>query len=308
MSWRSICILGLVLASLNGCSNRGLRKQHSVAAPNATLALLGDVMLGRGVQPSSDTFSYLEPYLASADIALANLESPLTASPGRKDALYVLCAPPAYAAYLVDAGLDILSLANNHVDDCGAQGAADTRSILESAGLDYAASRHQPVFRTVNDMLLAFLAFDATGAFDLPAAAGAVTKAREAGAVVIVSMHWGLEYQFGPTQEQIEIASQLSRAGASLIWGHHPHVLQPATWIEGGKTLVLYSLGNALFDQHGLEGTRRSALAVVTIDQDGAGRYEAVPFVIDVARSKIERPDHDESRLILKYFPDSQGP
>ncbi|MDP2993780.1 MAG: CapA family protein, partial [Anaerolineales bacterium] len=141
---------------------------------------------------------------------------------------------------------------------------------------------------------LAFLAFeDVALPLDTNAAVQAIRSARATGAVVIVSIHWGAEYQGGASDRQKSLALQFAVAGAALIWGHHPHVLQPAEWIETvqGKTFVLYSLGNALFDQGGLADTRRSALVVVTLDADGVTSVRIVPFEIDVANSRVVQPD-----------------
>lgn len=260
-------------------------------------------MLGREVHPSADTFAYLEPYLEGADLALANLESPLTRAAVRTDLPYPLCAPPEHAGLLAQAGFDLLTLANNHIQDCGEQGLLNTQTTLTAAGLDFAGPRPEPEFREIDGVKLAFLAFDATGEFNPQAAGEAVRAAHETGAVVIVSIHWGAEYQAGASPVQKEIAGQLSQAGAALIWGHHPHVLQPAVWTRAGRTLVFYSLGNALFDQQGLANTRQSALALVRLDPNGVVDYRAIPFLIDVPNSRIVEADPASAQVILRYGP-----
>lgn len=270
--------------------------------PSITLALLGDVMLGRAVRPSSETFSYLEPYLTSADLALANLESPLTDAPVQTDSPYALCAAPANVRYLANAGFDLLALSNNHSLDCGTEGLLETQSVLMNAGLGFIGPDPEPAYRVINGIQLAFLAFDATSGFDIETAAQAVRSARDTGTVVVVSMHWGAEYQAGASTGQKQIAGELAEAGAALIWGHHPHVLQPAEWIHDNKTLVLYSLGNALFDQYGLEATRRSALVLVTLDSSGAQELEIIPFLIDFRDSRIVEADLEDAQVIMNYF------
>jgi poly-gamma-glutamate synthesis protein (capsule biosynthesis protein) len=119
--------------------------------------------------------------------------------------------------------------------------------------------------------------------------------------VVVVSVHWGMEYQGSASDRQEALAQQFAEAGAALIWGHHPHVLQPAVWIPTarGKTLVLFSLGNALFDQAGLPDTRQSALVLAALDANGMRSARAVPFEIDVARSLIVQPDAQIVQHIL---------
>jgi len=271
-------------------------------APSVTLALLGDVMLGRAVHPSIATFSYLERYLTSADLALANLESPLTDAPVQIESPYALCATPENVTYLANAGFDLLALANNHSLDCGIEGLLETQAALTDAGLGFIGPDPEPAYRVINGIRLAFLAFDATGRFDIGAAVQATRSAREAGAIVVVSVHWGAEYQAGASTGQKQMAEELSDAGATLIWGHHPHVLQPAEWIHDGKTLVLYSLGNALFDQYGLGATRRSALVLAKLDSSGVQELEIIPFLIDLQDSRIVEAGPEDARVIMNYF------
>ncbi len=278
------------------------RISNPTPASSGTLALLGDVMLGRGVHPTPETFAYLKPFLISADLALANLESPLTNSPIQTESPYALCAPPQKVEYLVDAGLDLLALSNNHSLDCGKKGLTETQSTLTDAGLGFIGPGAEPVYGSISGIQLAFLAFDATKQFDIETAVQAVRLAREADAIVVVSIHWGAEYQAGASTGQKQIAEQLADAGAALIWGHHPHVLQPAEWIRNGRALVLYSLGNALFDQYGLDNTRRSALVLVTFDSYGAQEFKVIPFLIDFQNSRIVGAEQADAQIIMQYF------
>jgi poly-gamma-glutamate synthesis protein (capsule biosynthesis protein) len=288
--------ISLALVVLTGC------QADARTASTATLALLGDVMLGRDVRPTEQTFATLEPSLKSADLTLANLESPLTKAPAQTESSYVLCARPENVKYLVEAGFDLLSLANNHRLDCGEAGLEETQSTLTKAGLGFIGADSDPVYREINGIRLAFLAFDATVGFNIEAATQAVRSAQQTGAVVIVSIHWGAEYQSGASSNQKQIANELSKAGAVLIWGHHPHVLQPVEWINDHKTLALYSLGNALFDQHGLESTRQSALVQVTLNASGVEKINAIPFLIDVSNSRIVEPDPVSAETILGFL------
>lgn len=284
----------VLMAGLGGC-----REQHT-----ASLALLGDLMLAHGVNPGPGSLSYLASDISSADLAMANLESPLAPNPQEVESTYNLCAPSGHASLLGAWGFDLLSLANNHALDCSQDGIAVTISALDAAGIQSIAPGTEAVYREVNGLQLAFLAFDnVTSLLDVTAAETAIRSARDYGAEVIVSVHWGLEYQGSPSDRQESLAQAFARAGAVLIWGHHPHVLQRVDWIEndGQKTLVLYSLGNALFDQGGLADTRRSALVVVTISSSGVESVHAVPFAIDVPHSRLDAPD----RSALQNIQDS---
>ncbi len=275
-----------------------------------TLALLGDLMLGRGVDPGPGALAYLTPDLSAADLALANLESPLSPFLPASDSAYNLCALSVRADLLSAWGFDLVSIANNHANDCvlsaAVEGSHQTRSALEAAGINAIGPGMEPIYREVNGLQLAFLAFDdASSPLDENAAVQTIRSASATGSVVIVAVHWGAEYQAGASDRQKSLAQEFTDAGAALIWGHHPHVLQPAAWInpqrdthpcEGfepsqGCTLVLYSLGNALFDQGGLEDTRRSALVLVTLNTDGVIAVRNVPFEIDIVNSRVVQPD-----------------
>ena len=279
----SACLLLLLILLVSACQP---------PANQVTLALLGDVLLGRGVTPSRDSFAPLAAYLAAADLALANLESPLGQAGPEVPGVYDLCAPPTRAALLEDWGLDLVSINNNHASDCASGGMETTADLLSLYGIT--ALTTQPVRLEINGLTLVFLAFEQVAhPLDVEQVLEAIRHARTDGAVVIVSIHWGLEYQGAPTATQQDLAAQFAGAGADLIWGHHPHVLQPAAWIETGRgrTLVLYSLGNALFDQGGLEDTRQSALALVTLAAQGVVQAQAIPFEIDVPHSLLRAAD-----------------
>jgi poly-gamma-glutamate capsule biosynthesis protein CapA/YwtB (metallophosphatase superfamily) len=267
------------------------------------LALLGDVMLGRWVgqalcqngRAACDwpaALATLAPVLSAADLALANLESPLTTAPMTREN-YDLRASPKSAQALSAAGLDLISLANNHIMDSGAAGLDDTQAVLRSWKLQGVGPNMEPVWRSFGNLRIAFLAFqDVRPRMDLNAAAGVVRQARKGGSLVVVSIHWGGEYQAGQNARQKEIAQALADAGAALVWGHHPHVLQPVVWLQGAgqpfRTLVAYSLGNALFDQMMLPDTQQGAVLLVTINQNGVQEVQAAPFEIDVRRGRVK--------------------
>jgi poly-gamma-glutamate capsule biosynthesis protein CapA/YwtB (metallophosphatase superfamily) len=267
------------------------------APSTVSLALLGDLMVGRAVHPTAASLAYLAPRLKAADLSLANLESPL--APGGAagvpaEAGYNLCADSARVALFPAWGLDMLSLANNHRFDCGPDGTRATVQALTGLGLTPVGPGPAAVYREINGLKLAFLAFDDILApLDNVAAVQAIQSARSSGAVVVVSVHWGMEYQSGPSERQKALATQFAEAGAALVVGTHPHVLQPAAWIATpqGKTLVLYSLGNAMFDQAGLLDTRQSALVLVTLEARGVQSTQVVPFEIDPADSRLLPPD-----------------
>jgi poly-gamma-glutamate capsule biosynthesis protein CapA/YwtB (metallophosphatase superfamily) len=287
----TICLSILVIiVFLFGCQ----------ANPSVTIGFLGDISLGRDVTPSLDSFAYLQDHLSTADIVLANLESPLSNGDTGSKTGYNLCSSGQRAPLLAEWGMDLLSLANNHFNDCSPTGISETQSFLSKVGVIGLTSELYQI--NEKGIELSFFAFDdVSSEIDMEAATTAITTASSHDSFVVVSMHWGMEYQGAPSDRQQNLAVLLADAGADLIWGHHPHVLQQVEWIETsrGKTLVLYSLGNALFDQGGLEDTRQSALLLVNLDSGRVKSVEAVPFEIDVPLSKTKAPSTDSLEEIL---------
>ena len=271
--------------------------------PAFTLALVGDVMLGRGVAQALDgdwdaAFTQVQPWLAEADLAFANLESPLTTAPLPPIGGYDLRAPPEAVAALRAAGFDVVSLANNHALDAGRVGLAQTMTALDAAGIaglvdqgtgelvDWSPS---PMYQSTNLPICHFLAFDDTVApLDLEAATEAVAASAEQAAPIIVSVHWGGEYQAAPSSRQRAIARELAAAGADLVVGHGPHVLQRVEWV--GETVVAYSLGNFLFDQPYPADCRWGAILCVTLRGDRIVAVEALPTVVDRGRVRPAGP------------------
>lgn len=271
-----------------------------------TLAFLGDIMIGRDVsfhhqESDWDTaFAAITPALQQADIALGNLESPVcmtnacistlqsTFHNGTNPSTINLCAVPDGLDMLNTSGLSVLTLVNNHAEDCfsfDAPTQTEKDAFWQKYSLKPILSENQPFYQTINGIHLAFFAFDDVSApLDIEGAKQLLTEISKDVDITIVSMHWGHEYQASPSPRQRMLASILSAAGADIIWGHHPHVLQPMERIERDNalpTLVAYSLGNALFDQVAPQDTRHSAILLVDLKPNGELKIKAVPFEID---------------------------
>jgi poly-gamma-glutamate capsule biosynthesis protein CapA/YwtB (metallophosphatase superfamily) len=304
---------------------------EDASQPTFTLALVGDVMLGRGVAQALNgdweaAFAQVQPWLAEADLAFANLESPLTTALYGGDG-YDLRASPEAVAALDAVGFDTVSLANNHALDAGGVGLAQTLTALDTVGIaglvGWEAGRlvdwetgglvdrlPSPIYQYANMPVYHLLAFnDAVTPLDLQAAADVVAASAEQADLVIVSIHWGGEYQAAPTSRQQAIAEELTAAGADLIVGHGPHVPQRVEWM--GETLVAYSLGNFLFDQPYPADCRWGVVLRITLRGDRIVAVEGLPTVADQGRV---RPAGSEdaaailTRLALEPAPNTQYP
>ncbi len=261
------------------------------AGGSLKLAALGDIMLGRGVATAHANGSWdqalatLAPYTENADLTFANLESPLTTAPLIRET-YDLRAPNQAMQALLTSGIDILSLANNHIGDSGASGVADTIQSLLSVGITPIGPDQQPLITHSNNMRIAWFAFDdILQPLEEENTKQVLSHVRDRVDLVIVSIHWGYETSTVPSQRQKSLATALADGGADIILGHHPHVTQPVeqVWGEGrGRpTLVAYSLGNALFDQGAPPAVRQGILLLLELSPLGVQDVCAVTFQID---------------------------
>jgi poly-gamma-glutamate capsule biosynthesis protein CapA/YwtB (metallophosphatase superfamily) len=273
-----------------------------------SLVAVGDVMLGRGVGRQIEAHSPQYPFLQTreligqADVAFANLESPIT-SQGVPQGGISLGASPSAAEGLADAGFDVVSLANNHALDYGEAGLLETMETLERMSILYAGvgggSTVVPAMLDVEGVRLAFLAYNHVGlghgragaevsgpAFlEAEGAYADVRRAAEEADLVIVSLHWGTEYMPLPDDFQREVAQGLVEAGADLVVGHHPHVTGLVGFHDGG--FVVYSLGNFVFDQPFSQETEQGLLLYALLDSTGLKQVRLLPVYIEAGQPSV---------------------
>ena len=243
------------------------------------LVAVGDIMMHQDVKRAEAEdgggfpalWADLVPLFEGADLAFGNLETPVAPTTGRPGRPFQFNAPAALPPALRASGFTVLSTANNHAFDQGRKGVVETLDRLRQAHLVAIGSgEDRPQAEAVqilarNGLKVAFLGFTdlfnldldrkATEPWvrplDLEPALAAVREARSKADIVVVSVHWGNEYQHTPTKRQRDIARKLVAAGCDLLLGHHPHVLQPMELmtVDGRRALVAYSLGNFISNQ-----------------------------------------------------------
>jgi poly-gamma-glutamate synthesis protein (capsule biosynthesis protein) len=269
----------------------------------AILIFLGDVSPGRTMEAQLARFgpSYpwasLRPLLQEADLAVANLESALTTQGEPLDKPYLIRAHPDTAQTLVEAGFDLVNLANNHALDYGPAGLDQTLATIETLGITPVGAgpseetARRPAILDLNGLRVAILGYAAArwnGSEDVPATdrvAWAYPQAVQADVqairnevdLVIVQLHAGTEYAADASPDQVGFARAAIDAGADLVVGHHPHVTQTVEQYRDG--LIVYSLGDALFDIP-RQATRRGHLLRVHATRDGLVQAELWPFWI----------------------------
>ncbi|MEV8504195.1 CapA family protein [Actinoplanes sp. NPDC051475] len=296
-----------VLLTAAGCAPDDAPEAAAGSAPEVTLTFAGDVHFeGRVDKLLGDPATAFGPAakeLADGDLTFVNLETPVTGRGKAEPKRYVFRARDGAVPALKAAGVDAVSLANNHSLDYGRQGLADTMATVRRGGLGaIGAGRdtteaYKPWRRTVRGVRVAVLAFsqvddlaqewaaqpDRAGlamAFDRERALAAVRAARADSDLVVVLPHWGTEGDRCPDRRQRDFADALIGAGADVIVGAHAHVLQGAG--RSGDAYVAYGLGNFLWYTSGLfpPYSGRSGVLRLTVRGRTVVRSEFVPTVV----------------------------
>ncbi len=299
--------LKLIHLLLTGALAAALLTLNACKPPTAdfTLTLGGDVMLARQgaaifeakgvtINPWQELQKHgflKETNSEVSDYFFANLESPL----GENSAALTdmnLCSDPGQMRVLVEGGVDLVSLANNHRDDCGENGTASTKIFLDEVNVQSVIMGAEATYLHIPGGRLAVIAAeDITGSLDVENLLTTIKDADQQAQVVVVSMHWGNEYQAGADERQQALAQQIADAGADVIWGHHPHVLQKMEWLQsadGRKVLVIYSLGNLLADQWMLEDAKQSALVRVSFKDSTVIGIEVMPLAMNRSSKMLQ--------------------
>jgi poly-gamma-glutamate capsule biosynthesis protein CapA/YwtB (metallophosphatase superfamily) len=248
------------------------RARPSSAPASVTLAFAGDVHFtgrtARLLRDPATAFGPIATVLKSADFTALNFETSVTSRGTPQPKTYHFRTVPSAFAALRDGGVNLVTMANNHVLDYGQVGLADTLAAAKAARFPYvgigkdAAAAWAPYVTTVKGRRIAIIGVSQVAelasswvatdsrpgeanAIDLPRTLAAVRAARRLASTVIVFMHWGTEGESCPDPNQLSLARQLAAAGASIIIGAHALMLQGSGWL--GHTFVAYGMANFLW-------------------------------------------------------------
>jgi poly-gamma-glutamate capsule biosynthesis protein CapA/YwtB (metallophosphatase superfamily) len=237
--------------------------------PPLSLLAVGDIMLGdrtRRVlrEKGADyPFAAVLPLLRRSEIVFGNLEGPFAGEAVRADRNYSYRVNPKLATALLRANVNVVTLANNHLMDCGRAGVLETLDTLASAGVaavgaaENQRTAHQPVIRQAGRWRVGLLGYywnrRTAATSDLPGSAMDAPEDLRAdiGALrsqvdrVVVEFHWGIPYEREPLSEDRRKARLAVDCGADVVIGHHPHVIQPMEIYRGCP--IFYSVGNFTF-------------------------------------------------------------
>ena len=235
-----------------------------------TLSFIGDCSIGEAIQNKGDQegytwmldhngmdwpFSLVRDYLTADDFTFANLEVVFTERTRHLDKAFPLVGAPRYAEALLSSGIDALNTVNNHCFDFYLEGYQDTMAALDAYqiphfGSVYVGNKKQGqdllLMAEVKGVVIGALGFTYPQESDLPLIGERIAQLRGAGCdLVVAALHWGKETHAMPESWQFGFARSVIDLGADVVWGHHPHVLQPVQFYHGG--VILYSTGNFTF-------------------------------------------------------------
>lgn len=223
-----------------------------------TILAFGDLLLDRYIKREIDrqgmdyTFKNLKEFLPGHDLVLANLEGSFTDYKPRplNPNNTTFTFDPKLISVLTENKFNILSLANNHVQDFGKQGFAQSQSYLDKAGISHFGDFYNEgptLIKEIKGLKIAFIGYNEFGDSAIASTVAKIKENRPVVDYVIVYAHWGAEYQTNFWPGSQEKGRKFIDAGADIILGGHPHVIQPIE-IYNGKP-IFYSLGNFVFDQ-----------------------------------------------------------
>ncbi len=292
-----ITILFLVISFLKPYKNIFNHNLSAEANSSSVKVLVvGDMMLDRNVRNTINKIGF-EKYFAgvrdivqNTDVAVANLEGTFTTNPSvtadliNKDLQFTF--DPALAQALSNLGFDVLGLANNHSFNYGKEGLESTRRYIGSAGmLYYGDPFNKDEISTVitkNGIKIGFVGFHEFYYTNFDLVQTEIVRLRKDVDVLIVTPHWGIEYQKEPTDDMVRWAHQFIDNGADIVIGAHPHVIGTSEIYKNKK--IYYSLGNFAFDQYFSKATMEGLGLVIDIDTTGDKidlKYNEITIKID---------------------------
>lgn len=296
-----------------------------------SFAFVGDVLLGEYVGTLLKRHGFDYPYehvretLQQADFAVANLETAVTSISGEKPGLktYEFRSDPEAMPAFREAGFDLVSLANNHTLDFGPEGLRDTMRHLDANEIAHvgagesAAEAFAPVYLEKNGLRIAVLGFSRVipdgswkagkqslglaDAYDYRLPVGEIEAAKAEADLVVVLVHWGEERSQEPDPlKQVDLGRRFVDAGADLVIGSHPHVLQG---IERYKDRwIAYSLGNFIFTKSREPLTYDSGILEAACTKSGDCELRLTPYAVDTPQPTPMNPER--AAAVLKRVSD----
>lgn len=279
-----------------------------------SVLVTGDIIPARSV--NSQVLKYNDfswPYLKTADITqnaditFADLETPLIKNCPVTNEGMIFCGDSRNVSGLKFAGIDVVTMGNNHAGNWGEEGVSETVAHLKENGIQATGLQdNNLIIIEKNGVKFAFLGFNdisspqpGVAAADFEQIKTDIKKAKEEADYVIVQFHWGAEYRDTPDSRQIELGRFAVDSGADLVIGNHPHWIQPIELYKG--KLITYAHGNYIFDQMWSQETREGVLGKYIFYKNKLIDVEYTPFQIDdYGQAKPVVEDAQKKKILQK--------
>lgn len=298
-------------------------KLNSKYQKSVSITLLGDIVPARTVYLKMKQNGFDYPFRAIAnetkktDLTFGNFECPITDKIEPPTEGMSFAVPPKVLDGLSMLGLDLVTLANNHSTNFGESAFLETLDNLKNAGIVYVGGgrnykeAHELKIVEKNGVKIGILNYnsiigglkatensagvawlhmppwaDEINQEELAVMKEEIKEARKKVDFLIVAIHWGVEYRLEPIKAQVFVAHQAIDSGADLVWGSHPHVVSTFETYKG--KLIIYHLGNFIFDQMWSEETREGIIAKIFISDKKIKKVELVPYkIFDYAQPRV---------------------
>jgi len=273
-------------------------------AARAEVIFGGDMMFDRTIRTTMEEkggdfiFSCIDPVLQSADLVVANLEGPITATSSRSVGSkvgapdnYTFTFPTPTAPLLYAHNIRLVNIGNNHIMNFSREGLMETEAWLDASGVGHFGDPDKVEAERVARMKIRGVAFSFVNWSDWTSdktdhTVAQVRKEARSGRVVVVYAHWGIEYATTSSAYSRELAHSFVDAGAEMVIGSHPHVVQQHEVYHGKN--IYYSLGNFIFDQYWNDDVRHGLLLDVVFGKTGVESVKEIP--IELGRDRRTCP------------------
>ena len=296
--------IAFVIASIAGLFPAHMLAYRAAPLPHtgATVLFAGDMMFDRTIRTAIEEkggdyiFSCINDVLRDSDLVVANLEGPITStssvsvgSPVGGKNNYTFTFATSTAALLARHNIRLVNIGNNHIMNFSRWGLEETKRYLDEAGVGYFGDpgRQTIVKARFSGLSLTFINYNefnpSTGSGQAASTTIAqIRAARESGGIPVVYTHWGIEYATTSSAYSRELAHRFIDAGAEIVIGSHPHVVEEHEMYRGKN--IYYSLGNFIFDQYWNDDVRNGLLVRVEFSASGVQSVQEIPIRLEQDR------------------------
>lgn len=239
--------------------------------------MLGRSVMNESLNKNNPTYPFqnVAGILNAADIVFGNLENPIIKDCRITTSGMIFCTKPEMINGLKYAGVDILSIANNHAKNYGDSGFFETKKYLNENTINYVGDGNL-IIKDIDGTKFGFLGFNFLDTYPKDLDIDLIKESKTKVNVLIAMVHWGSEYTPEPTKAQKNIAESLIGSGVDVIAGVHPH------WVQGvdkiNDKVIFYSLGNFIFDQAWSEDTKKGLAIRLNFQKDKLTKIEELPL------------------------------